>query len=172
MAPREDDTYRNLAGGHVRTCTCPLCTAKRLGNKPIREKYSHQPTEQDWQEFIKGISQMPKSADDEKNVSDKPPSKAPGEIRERRKQATAEERKARMERERQAGTRSRPKDSDQSPRTSTPAPIFPQEIRERNLQKHADEIAEYSRRKQPSAKPPREPRSITDFLKAIFRRKR
>ncbi len=44
--PREDETYRNASGGHVRTCTCVDCTNRRV--RPRRAPRPAPPVDTDY----------------------------------------------------------------------------------------------------------------------------
>ena len=108
MPIREDDRYRNLIGGHVRTCTCVDCENRQHG-RPTR------------QQQISSYHRTP-----------------PKEMIERGLQQREEEREARMERERQAGTRRTP----------------PKEMIERDLQQREEEReARMERERQAETRP-------------------
>ena len=135
MPIRKDDRYRNLIGGHLRTCTCTECVRRRLG-PPIKPqqlpKTEH--SDQDWQDFVDEINQV--------DVSNEIQSQRkqlnfvrhfPAEIRERNAKAIEEERQSVMERKRQAENRP-------SPKSTAPNPKAIEEKREARMEPNVKQV--------------------------------
>ena len=122
MPSREDETHRNLVGGHTRTCTCNNCERRRNG-LPSRSELPEpiDATDEDWRAFFNSETSN-QSKLNSSSMGNGFPTASPAttreniqndsvplEIAERRRRLQADEREERMERERRAGTRSYPK---------------------------------------------------------------
>ena len=165
MPPREDETYRNLIGGHTRTCTCLDCTRRRRGLPSRSRLPKHvEATDEDWQAFFDEIENL-----DQKENPPSPPSTgqrfsntplpttrkviqgdlSPAEIRERRRRAQSEDGEKPIEREKTSSSsteRRFPNASIPTTREDIKDPPAPAEIRERRRQTQNDEREERTER--------------------------